>query len=154
METNPLYSAYLGELYGIAFFTAFANKYSDDSHIHKWQLLINVEQITATKLKTELTSIGIPCPDHDAKMEQKGQQDAEQWLHRDWESLVDTLVNWVEPYALRYRQQAKAAAEHQSLYHLVAQHEDAIWAFLQAEQQQAGSGTAILEAFINQHQPS
>ncbi|AJR06679.1 hypothetical protein C9J03_03575 [Photobacterium gaetbulicola] len=71
METNPLYSAYLGELYGIAFFTAFANKYSDDSHIHKWQLLINVEQITATKLKTELTSISIPYPGHGAKVAQQ-----------------------------------------------------------------------------------
>ena len=151
MQTDPLYSAYLGELYGIAFFTTFANKYSDDSHIHKWQRLIKVEQITATKLKTGLKAIGIDCPDHVAEMETKGLQDAEQWLALDWETLVDTLEEWVEPYAQRYRQQAASATQHHDLYQLVAQHEDAIWAFLHAEQNDVGSGAAILDAFITQH---
>ncbi|MGF1735569.1 hypothetical protein [Photobacterium satsumensis] len=152
MQTDPLYSAYLGELYGIAFFTAFANKYSDDNHIHKWQRLIKVEQITAAKLKTGLKAIGLTCPNHVAEMEVKGLRDAEQWLALDWETLVDTLAEWVEPYALRYRQQAADATEYRDLYLLVAEHEDAIWAFLHAEQKEAGSGVAILDAFIAQHQ--
>lgn len=152
MQTDPLYSAYLGELYGIAFFTAFANKYSDDNHIHKWQRLIKVEQITAAKLNTGLKAIGLTCPDQVTEMEIKGLRDAEQWLALDWETLVDTLAEWVEPYALRYRQQAADATEYRDLYRLVAEHEDAIWAFLHAEQKETGSGVAILDTFIAQHQ--
>ena len=151
MQTDPLYSAYLGELYGIAFFTTFANKYSDDRHIHKWQQLIKVEQITANKLKTGLNAIDIACPDHDSEMEGKGQRDAEKWLDLEWHALVDTLADWVEPYALRYRQQAAAATQHHGLYQLVAEHEDVIWDFLHAEQQEAGSGSTLLEAFIAKH---
>ncbi|MBC7005687.1 hypothetical protein BIZ37_24315 [Photobacterium sp. BZF1] len=151
MQTDLLLSAYFGELYGIAFFTTFANKYSDDNHIHKWQLLIKVEQITAIKLKAGLNAINIACPDHDSEMEIKGQRDAENWLNLEWNSLVDTLANWVEPYTLRYRQQAANATNHHGLYQLVAEHEDVIWAFLHAEQNDVGSGVTILEAFIDKH---
>ncbi len=52
MLIKQLFSAYLGELYGTAFFTAFAEKYSDDNHINKWQKLILVERITAQHLKS------------------------------------------------------------------------------------------------------
>ena len=151
MQTDLLLSAYFGELYGIAFFTTFANKYSDDNHIHKWQLLIKVEQITASKLKTGLNANDIACPDHDSEMENKGQRDAEKWLDLEWGTLVDTLANWVEPYALRYRQQAANATKHHGLYQLVTEHEDVIWAFLHAEQKNVDSGAAILESFINKH---
>ena len=151
MQTDLLLSAYFGELYGIAFFTTFANKYSDDHHIHKWQLLIKVEQITANKLKTGLKAINIPCPDHDRDMQDKSQRDAEKWLNLEWGTLINTLANWVEPYALRYRQQAANATAHHGLYQLVAEHEDVIWDFLHAESNEAGSGVEILESFINKH---
>ncbi|MGF1688205.1 hypothetical protein L4C36_16175 [Photobacterium japonica] len=148
MSLQPLHAAYLGELYGIAFFTAFAQEYSDDTHIYKWQLLIQVEQITAKRLKNYLDPRGIACSTHDMAMENKGRQDAQKWIDRDWPTLMDTLVPWVKPYALRYRQDAAQATDHHAMFDLVQQHEDAIYAFLLAEQQATHSGTPHLEAFI------
>lgn len=148
MPLSQLYSAYLGELYGIAFFTAFADKYSDDTHINKWQLLIQVEEITAKKLKIGLDAVGRHCPEHVPAMQAKGEHDAEKWLHLCWGDLINTLLPWVAPYADQYRAQAAAATEHHALFDLVQQHEDAIYAFLLAEQHTTGSGCTILEAFI------
>ena len=152
MSLHPLRAAYLGELYGIAFFTAFAQKYSDDTHIYKWQLLIHVEQITAKRLKDYLDPLGLSSPEQDLPMENKGRQDAQKWLTLDWSTLIDTLVPWVEPYALRYRQDALQATSHHAMFDLVQQHEDAIYAFLLAEQQATHSGGPHLEAFIARYQ--
>ncbi|MGF1725720.1 hypothetical protein [Photobacterium nomapromontoriensis] len=149
MSLNQLYSAYLGELYGIAFFTAFAKKYSDDTHIKKWQLLIQIEQITAQKLQSGLDAVGLSCPENDLAMQNKGEQDAEKWLDLPWNDLINTLLPWVAPYAQKYQEQAATATEHHELFNLVQQHEDAIYAFLQAEQQSTGSGVSILETFIS-----
>lgn len=148
MSLRPLHAAYLGELYGIAFFTAFAQKYSDDTHIYKWQLLIQVEQITAKRLKSYFDSLGIACPAQDPAMENKGWQDAEKWLPLDWQTLLDTLIPWVEPYVLRYRNDAAQATEHHEMSALVQAHEDAIYDFLLAERNTTDSGIPLLQAFI------
>ncbi|MCW8329032.1 hypothetical protein MD588_09450 [Photobacterium sp. SDRW27] len=151
MQIEQLYSAYLGELYGIAFFTAFAEKYSDDNHINKWQTLIQIEQITARHLKKGLERLGKVCPDVHMEMIEKGRRDAEHWLALDWETLINTMTPWVETYALKYRQQAIQATEHQALFQLVQEHEDAILAFLQAEQRQGIDSLAPLETFIGRY---
>ncbi|ELR66520.1 hypothetical protein C942_04218 [Photobacterium marinum] len=151
MQIEQLYSAYLGELYGIAFFTAFAEKYSNNSHANKWQKLIQIEQITAQRLKSGLEPLGKTCPDLHPEMELKGLCDAEKWLHLEWSELVDTMAPWVEPYALKYREQAQQASEHEALFTLVQEHEDAIWAFLKAEQKGDNNSTAILDHFINRY---
>jgi len=151
MLIEQLYTAYLGELYGIAFFTAFAEQYSDDSHINKWQKLILVEQITAQRLKTGLEPLGKVCPDVHPEMEEKGCRDADKWLALDWTSLINTMTPWVKTYALKYRQQANQAIEHKALFQLIQEHEDAIFAFLQAEQQQDANSLAPLETFIHRY---
>ncbi|WP_299017493.1 hypothetical protein [uncultured Photobacterium sp.] len=151
MQIEQLYSAYLGELYGIAFFTAFAEKYSDNSHINKWQKLIQIEQITAQRLKAGLAPFGKDCPDIHPEMEEKGLQDANKWLHLEWTELVNTMTPWVEPYALKYREQAQQAQAHHGLFTLVQEHEDAIWAFLKAEQQQDTDSLAPLEQFLSRY---
>ncbi|MGR5145066.1 hypothetical protein ACQKP8_00795 [Photobacterium alginatilyticum] len=152
MLTEQLFSAYLGELYGIAFFTAFAEKYSDDKHINKWQKLILVEQVTARHLKTGLEKLGISCPDSHPVMEDKGRHDAEKWLSLEWPDLVDTMASWVEPYALKYRHQAQRARQHSELFLLVQEHEDAIFSFLQAEQCQETNSQAALDNFLARYQ--
>ncbi|MGF1716066.1 hypothetical protein L4D08_14410 [Photobacterium chitinilyticum] len=149
MLIEQLFSAYLGELYGIAFFTAFAEKYSDDNHINKWQTLILVERITAQHLKSGLEKLAVECPDRHLEMEQKGRLDAEKWLSLEWPVLVDTMASWVEPYALKYRQQAQQAQAHLALYQLVQAHEDAILAFLHAEQRQDKNSLAALDRFLS-----
>lgn len=153
MCLNPLFSAYRGELYGIAFFTAFAQQYSDDTHINKWQLLIQVEEVTAKLLKNGLTPLGMDCPQADPEMENKGVKDAENWLHLSWPALLDTLIPWVEPYAVRYRRQADDATVHHDLYALVRDHEDAILNFLQAEKARPGTGLPYLQHFLTTYAP-
>ena len=154
MLTEQLFSAYLGELYGIAFFTAFAEKYSDDKHINNWQKLILVEQVTARHLKTGLEKLGISCPDSHSAMEGKGRHDAEKWLSLEWSALVDTMATWVEPYALKYRHQAQQARQHSELFQLVQEHEDAILAFLQGEQSGKTNSQAALDSFLSRyHRP-
>ncbi len=84
-------------------------------------------------------------------MEQRGHQDAEKWLSLEWPVLVDTMASWVEPYALKYRQQAEQAQAHQALYQLVQEHEDAILAFLHAEQRHDRNSLAVLDNFLSRY---
>lgn len=151
MLIEQLYTAYLGELYGIAFFSAFTEKYSDNQHINKWQTLLRVEQVTARLLKAGLESLGKPCPSVDTEMTEKGLREAEKWLELGWTELIDTMIPWVEPYALKYRQQARQAGSHQALFQLVQEHEDAILAFLLAEQSQQGNSLAPLQHFLSRY---
>ncbi|WP_318447630.1 hypothetical protein [Photobacterium leiognathi] len=146
-----LYTAYLGELYGIVFFKTFAEKYSDDSHNDKWQTLIKVEELTAKRLKTGLEALGHPCADYDQAMAEKGLADAEKWLSLPWKELVDTMVPWVAPYQQRYQQQANEATEHQALFTLVADHENAIYDYLLAEQRGDKNALNVLDTFINKY---
>ncbi|KJG02042.1 hypothetical protein [Photobacterium angustum] len=146
-----LYNAYLGELYGIVFFKTFAEKYSDDSHNNKWQTLIKVEELTAKCLKDGLEALGHPCPDYDQEMENKGLADANKWLALPWQELVDTMVPWVAPYQQRYQQQADEATEHRYLFTLVADHENAIYDYLLAEQRGDNSALDILTTFMNKY---
>lgn len=151
MTLNHLYDAYLGELYGISFFTTFIEQYSDRSHNNKWQTLLEIEIITANKLKTELLPLGVECPDDDIKMAQKGIDDANKWLHLPWSTLIDTMVIWVAPYQQRYQQQADNAEQHHALFTLVADHENAIYDFLVAEQAGSTESIEILRRFINNY---
>ncbi|EAR57509.1 hypothetical protein SKA34_07983 [Photobacterium sp. SKA34] len=146
-----LYNAYLGELYGIVFFKTFAEKYSDDSHNNKWQTLIKVEELTAQCLKDGLETLGHPCSDYDQDMETKGLADANKWLALPWQKLVDTMVPWVAPFQQRYQQQADEATEHRALFTLVADHENAIYNYLLAEQQGDNNALDILTTFINKY---
>ncbi|MEC6816145.1 hypothetical protein VXS05_14015 [Photobacterium toruni] len=154
MTLNHLYNAYLGELYGISFFTTFIEQYSDPSHNNKWQALLDIEILTAKKLQQALTPLGLTNPDNDQKMAQMAQQgvdDANKWLHLPWDTLIDTMVIWVAPYQQRYQQQAENAQQHQDLFTLVADHENAIYAFLVAEQAKSFDSLQILQRFIDSH---
>lgn len=151
MTLDNLYNAYLGELYGISFFTTFVEQYSDRSHNNKWQALLDIELITAKKLKLALQPLGMECPDYDAEMAQKGIADANKWLHLPWPILIDTMVTWVAPYQQRYQQQADNAQQHQDLYTLVADHENTIYDFLLAEQSGSTESFQILQRFVNKH---
>lgn len=151
MTLNHLHTAYLGELYGISFFTTFIEQYSDPSHNDKWHALLEIEIITAKKLKFALTPLGVPCPDHDPKMTQQGIEDANKWLDLSWTVLIDTMVTWVAPYQQRYQEQANNAQQYQEIFNFVAEHENAIYDFLVAEQAKSPNSLQILQRFINDH---
>ncbi len=153
MTINHLHDAYLGELYGISFFTTFVEQYSDRSHNNKWQALLEIEIITAKKLKMALIPLGIQCSDdnENEEMTKKGIADANKWLHLPWSILIDTMVTWVAPYQQRYQQQADNAQQHQTLFTLVADHENAIYDFLLAEQANSPESMHILQRFIQKH---
>ena len=84
-------------------------------------------------------------------MEKKGLADANKWLALPWQELVDTMVPWVAPYQQRYQQQADEATEHRALFSLVADHENAIYDYLLAEQRGDNSALDILTTFINKY---
>ena len=151
MTLNQLHNAYLGELYGISFFTTFIEQYSDPRHNNKWQALLEVEIITAKELKLALIPLGITCPDYDQKMAQQGIEDANKWIHLPWTALIDTMVVWVAPYQQRYQQQADNAQQYHELFNLIADHENAIYDFLVAEQAKSTESLQILQHFIDSH---
>jgi len=137
-----LYEAYRGELFGIAFFKAFAEKAKDSEERKKWQCLIELERHTAALLKTWLEQNGHICATVDPEMEAKGRQTAAPWLDLAWQALMDTLAPWIEEYAIKYRQQAeRAPAEQYRVFDMTAAHEEAILSFLQAEL--AGEGDSL-----------
>ena len=129
-----LYEAYRGELFGIAFFKAFADSAKDSEERDKWQCLIELERHTAALLKTWLERNGQVCATDDPEMEAKGRQTAAPWLDLAWQPLMGTLGPWVEGYAIKYRQQAeRAPVEQYQICDMTAAHEEAILSFLQVE---------------------
>ncbi|PSV00322.1 hypothetical protein [Photobacterium kishitanii] len=151
MTINHLREAYLGELYGINFFSTLLNGYEDRSHVDKLDALLRIEHITGKKLKAALEPLGVVCPQYDPKMEQKGIADANKWIHLPWNELIDTMVTWVAPYQQRYQELADSAQDHHELFKLVAEHENTIYKFLLAERFKLPKSIHILHSFILMH---
>ncbi len=144
-----LYSAYLGELYGIAFFQYFVKNYHDPGYRENWQLLTEIEKITAQSLREGLEILGQKCPVHSPGMEEKGVNDARKWQNLPWAELIKTMTEWVAPYQARYQQQSDLATQNKELYKLVSDHENAIYNYLVAEHRQNSiDNLAILRQFI------
>ncbi|MBV7299135.1 hypothetical protein [Enterovibrio paralichthyis] len=148
---DPIKSAYNGELYGIAFFAHFAANYQNSSRAEVWNTLGEVEMLTARLLKSELERLGESVPETDAIMTAKGIADAEKWLHLPWPELIDTLVDWVAPYQALYQKNTDTAPGHLPLYRLVSDHENAIYAFLLAEQVGKTDSIEVLKGFLHQY---
>lgn len=148
---KQLHQAYLGELYGIAFFETMINAATPDHKPEVWQQLLQVEIITAKLLRDALPKLGQPCEVFDQHMHDKGVQDAQKWQHLSWSELIDTMVNWVAPYQLTYHHQAMTATEHQALFKLVDQHETCIYDFLLAEQRHDKHALMILNRFCDEY---
>ncbi len=148
---QQLLQAYRGELYGIAFFEAFLETATSHIERRKWQYLIEVEQRTAQCLKAYLEPLGIHCPEDDADMVQAGQRQASLWLHLPWDTLMATLSPWIKTYADRYRQQANTDKTHQIASNMVADHEDAILAFVDRELAQAPDSLAPLIEYLDKY---
>lgn len=136
---DELYEMYLGELYGISFFTYFAKHYPERREV--WQTLIQVEQVTAQHLLRALLQHGrcaLPTTtterDLQAAMQAKGVQDAQKWIHLPWYTLMTTLAEWVSPYQQHYQKCAENATDLHHVYEIVTQHETAIYHFLLAEE--------------------
>ncbi|BDM65818.1 hypothetical protein NFHSH190041_32700 [Shewanella sp. NFH-SH190041] len=158
-QREQLQQAYRGELYGIAFFSTMLAGFRDwdamGRHRHAFELLLQVERVTAAQLERQLPSFGCVCQPHDEEMAAKGDADASRWLNLSWESLIDTMVDWVAPYQEVYRQQRVKAEQHHSpmteLFHLVDEHETAIYCYLLAQQRNEANATQILSDFIARH---
>ncbi len=143
-----LLQAYRGELYGIAFFQTLLNAATNTHERRAWQLLIDIEQRTAECLSAYLIPRGIHCPEDDLEMVRAGQQQAHLWIDLPWDNLMATLAPWIRTYAERYRQQAAADNTHHTISTLVAEHEDAILAFVEQEMAQAANSLAPLTEFL------
>lgn len=145
--------AYDGEIYGIAFFNYFAVQYGDKKRLALWQCLIEVEQLTADLLQEGLIQHGVVFELDTIEMQQKGKKDAAKWIDLAWPDLIETLLPWIEPYEVKYREWAQAAQSEQNLFSLIADHETAIYQCWQLEQK-GQSGIVILQAFIQQYKAS
>ncbi|WP_394495945.1 hypothetical protein [Shewanella sp. ENK2] len=148
---QQIHQAYLGELYGIAFFTLFKNIEEDATRIALWDKLIEVESITAEILLSHLLKQPETYPFDVVTMTEKGQQDARKWLHLPWEELLKTLYDWAKPYEQEYRNWQASATEHQSIMTIIAQHETAILNCFSAELQQK-NGQAYLDHYLENTQ--
>ncbi|MDD9157609.1 hypothetical protein PVK64_15665 [Aliivibrio sp. S4TY2] len=145
-----IHSAYKGEIYGISFFTYFADNYTDKKSHPLWLALTQVERATADLLEISLHKLQIPFERHDPLMIDKGIIDAKRWLTLPWNELVDTLTDWVKPYEKKYREWALEAEDHTEVFQLIADHETAIYQCWKAEQN-GEPGIGYLSTFIQKY---
>ncbi|AMG31556.1 hypothetical protein AL542_15235 [Grimontia hollisae] len=145
---TALKNAYMGELYGIAFFRYFIDNRKDGDKQGTWQRLLDIELLTAQRLRQGLELLGEQVPETDEAMTSKGMSDAEKWANLPWPQLIDTMVDWVAPYQQRYQANTDAATEYLDLFTLVSDHENAIYDFLLAEKNGAANPGAILDGFL------
>ncbi|PMN92358.1 hypothetical protein [Enterovibrio norvegicus] len=158
METR-IHSAYQGEVYGISFFTYFADHYSyasanvatENAREALWEALVLVEALTADLLEETLKARGVSFDRNDQEMQQKGVEDAHAWVALPWNVLVDNLVHWVAPWELKYREWLDdAPSDFRSTFLLIAEQETAIYQCWEAEQR-GESGVDILNDFIRKY---
>ncbi|PSS73975.1 hypothetical protein AYI88_04670 [Shewanella algae] len=158
-----LQQGYLGEIYGMAFFERLGRDYhfqvteSQLTEIHLiesqavFSLLFKVEQYTAKallKLLPELASLD------EALLEQvrmQAQKEVDSWLKLPWHKLLAALLLWVEPYQQKYAKWADYAqsnSEYGAAFHLLEQHETAIYLYLKALERGEKRAALILERFL------
>lgn len=148
-----IYEAYRGELFGIEFFNAFAEQTEHSREREKWQCLSELEVHTATLLKIWLEKNGQPCSWQDSEMEAKGREIAAPWLGMEWQALMEAMDPWIAGYAVEYRQKAESAPAEQSwITNMVAAHEEAILAFVQAERTGKTDSLQAVRAFMANYQ--
>ncbi|WP_153913120.1 hypothetical protein [Shewanella sp. TC10] len=146
-----IHQAYLGELYGIAFFTLLMNVEEDKPRQSLWRKLVEVETLTGEHLLSHLLKQSERFSYPVEQMTQKGNHDAQKWMKLEWHELLQTLVKWVEPYEVEYRQWANDCTENQVIFDLIADHETAIYQCLQAELAQK-NGQALLDQFLTKYE--
>lgn len=153
-----LQQGYLGEIYGMAFFERLGLDYHSqvtESQLTESQavfsLLFKVEQYTAKallKLLPELASLD------EALLEQvrmQAQKEVDSWLKLPWHKLLAALLLWVEPYQQKYAKwadDAQSNSEYGAAFHLLEQHETAIYLYLQALERGEKRAALILERFL------
>ncbi|CZF85166.1 hypothetical protein [Grimontia marina] len=147
-----LKSAYFGELYGIAFFQHFIERRRDGDKQRVWQLLLDVELLTAKCLREGFEQLSEFVPETDQAMTSKGIKDAGKWIDLPWQSVIDIMVDWVAPYQQRYQEATDSATEHLELFELVSDHENAIYDFLLSEQKGEIDSVSFLTDFLRKYQ--
>ncbi|PIB13469.1 hypothetical protein [Vibrio rotiferianus] len=147
-------AAYYGEIYGIAFFNHYLNHYAHGEQQTLWQTLIEVEELTAEKLKPVLLANGMDIENRHQEMLDKGLADATKWIELPRLELVATLLKWVEPYETKYRawhEEVKASQQYsiaeREAIELIADHETAIYHCWQ-HYHIGESGLPALNAFL------
>ena len=149
-ELEQLQQAYLGEIYGIAFFDYFICHYSaNEKQLSIFKKLHYIEIITKAAIETELVEFLNIDLSLTIEMKLKGILDAKKWITKPWSSLIDTMVDWVKPYQTQYHQQRLSAEHNKTLFGYVDAHETAIFNFLLSEQKQESKASKVLDDFIN-----
>lgn len=146
---QALHEIYRAELYGAAFFTHFLRHYDGDDRVSLvWKTLLQVEQRTALYLKVALEESGVACSADDPAATAEGIRQASKWISFARKPLVETMVDWVSPYQQKYQKMADSSTAYGHLFRLVADHENAIYKFLVAEQKGEPSGLGHLQEYL------
>ena len=158
-----LQQGYLGEIYGMAFFERLGRDYHfqvTESQLTAslltesqavFSLLFKVEQYTAKallKLLPELASLDEALL---AQLRMQAQKEVDSWLKLPWHKLLAALLLWVEPYQQKYAKwadDAQSNSEYGAAFHLLEQHETAIYLYLQALERGEKRAALILERFL------
>lgn len=109
LQFTPLQQAYLGEIYGVAFFDYFIKNrvFSQNERLYFLQLL-RIEKITLNKLKLfllkqkQMSSLPPLLIDHILTQKTAGTTKAKQLIDLPWKQLIVSLLNWVKPYKVKY----------------------------------------------------
>lgn len=163
-----LLTAYYDEIDGFAFFTSFVEKYNHSNNknsIVLWKTLAQVEQRTASLLLRELyrtkvfnhddnQSIVSTIERQQKELEyyKRGISDSEPYINQDWNTLMTTLTNYIEPYEVEYRQWYSSATQYEETFQALADHETALLHCFQFEQR-GESGVHVLNEFLTKHLP-
>lgn len=148
---DMLHKAYMGELFGVAFFKLFKERTQDLAEQRKWQRLIEVEERTAALLKGYLEPLGVWCPASDEAMASQGREQAAVWQDLDWLPLMEVLAPWIREYAEAYRRAADGATEHRAPWLMVAAHEEALLFFAEAERHGEGDTLGAVTDFLDRY---
>ena len=148
---KKLHTAYMGELFGIVFFNVFKERSADPLEQEKWHRLIEVEQRTAELLKAYLEPLGMRCPTSDAEMTKQGLEQAQTWIDLAWKPLMQTLAPWIREYAEMYRRSAESATEHRDIWNMVADHEEALLAFVEGERNGVSDSLEMVRGFLKRY---
>lgn len=84
-------------------------------------------------------------------MAKQGLDQAQTWSDLAWKPLMEVLAPWIREYAEAYRRSADGATEHRSIWGMVADHEEALLAFVERERDGVSDSLEPVRGFLTRY---
>ncbi|MEM7015766.1 MAG: hypothetical protein AAF512_00335 [Pseudomonadota bacterium] len=127
-----IHRAWLGEVYGQAFFESVANNTNDPERAETWKLLAHLEEVTGRRMLTlvEANSLSAELPESLEQMVEMGVAYAKMPHQQAMQEMKPTIDSAVE----RYEALLDVAPEHeQTAVQFLVDHERALASFVDSE---------------------